>query len=131
MARDLAYGERVRTELRVWSYLFMRVMYSSTMERHVLSPRNRALWRDLMVASRRVNSVWSRLKKKIVNRPAMTEENTIVCSQNYPDDVTFIIKLGRDQVLCRLSRLRTVALNQYLMETTAQTVSISTIKKRL
>jgi hypothetical protein len=32
MARDLAYGERVRIELRVWSYLFMRVMYSSTMD---------------------------------------------------------------------------------------------------
>jgi hypothetical protein len=83
MARDLAYGGRVRMELRMWSYLFMRVMYSSTMDRHVRSPRKRASWRDFIVASRRVNLVCSRLEKmRIATSAATIEENTIVCSQN-------------------------------------------------
>jgi hypothetical protein len=59
-----------------------------------------------MVASRSVNSV-SRFKRRIANRPAMIEENIIVCSQKYPDQVvTFVVILTRDQGLSRLSTFR-------------------------
>jgi len=71
-AQRVALGWMRTMEFNLLSYFWMREMYSSTTWRQVFCPRNRALWRDVIVASSKINSVELCHRKKIATEVKTT-----------------------------------------------------------